>query len=129
MYMGKKTILIADDEPHIIELIKLTLGEDEYEYLEAENGKQVLELAEKKKPDLILLDIMMPMIDGYEVARLLKKNKETKDIIVAMISAKKEDQDVLKGIDKGAVAYITKPFNPMELEEKVKDLLKLSSRE
>ena len=125
--MSDKTILLVDDEPHIIELIKLTLGEDEYEYFEAENGKEVIETAEKEKPDLILLDIMMPVVDGYEVARILKKNKDTKDIIVAMISAKKEDQDVLKGIDKGAVAYITKPFNPMELEEKVKDLLKITN--
>lgn len=123
--MDKKVILIADDEPHIIELIRLTLGEDEYEYIEAENGKQVLELAEKRNPDLILLDIMMPVVDGYEVARKLKSNEKTKNIVIAMVSAKKEDQDVLKGIDKGALAYITKPFNPMELEEKVKELLQL----
>jgi DNA-binding response OmpR family regulator len=123
--MDKKVILIADDEPHIIELIRLTLGEEEYEYIEAENGKQVLELAEKRNPDLILLDIMMPVVDGYEVARKLKSNEKTKNIVIAMVSAKKEDQDVLKGIDKGALAYITKPFNPMELEEKVKELLQL----
>ena len=124
--MSKKTILIADDEPHIIELIRLALGEEEYDYLEAENGKQVLALVEKQKPDLILLDVMMPIIDGYEIARILKNKNETKDIVIAMISAKREDQDVLKGIDQGAIAYITKPFNPMELEEKVKELLSIS---
>ena len=123
--MEKKVILIADDEPHIIELIRLALGEDEYEYIEAENGKQVIELAEKRQPNLILLDIMMPVIDGYEVARVLKNNPKTKDIVIAMVSAKREDQNVLRGIDKGAIAYITKPFNPMELEEKVKELLQL----
>lgn len=127
--MKKKVILIADDEPHIIELIRLALGEEEYEYLEADTGKKVLELVEKKKPSLILLDIMMPVIDGYEVARRIRSNKANKEIVIAMVSAKKEDQDVLKGIDEGALAYITKPFNPMELEEKVKDLLNISNQE
>lgn len=127
--MKKKVILIADDEPHIIELIRLALGEEEYEYLEADTGKKVLELVDKKKPSLILLDIMMPVIDGYEVARRIRSNKANKEIVIAMVSAKKEDQDVLKGIDEGALAYITKPFNPMELEEKVKDLLNISNQE
>lgn len=122
--MDKKVILIADDEPHIVDLIKLSLGED-YEFMEAVDGKEVLKLVEKKKPDLILLDIMMPGLDGYEVCRRLRANPDTKDILIAMISAKKEDHDILTGIDKGAVAYITKPFSPMELQEKVKELLRL----
>lgn len=123
--MGKKIILIADDEPHILELFRMTLGEEEYEFLEAKNGKEVMDLVEKKKPDLILLDIMMPVMDGYEVARRLRADPKTKDITIAMVSAKKEDHDILTGIDTGAVAYITKPFNPYELQEKVKELLKI----
>ncbi len=121
--MSKKIILIADDEPYILELIRLSLGEDEYDYMEATNGQEVLDLVKEKKPDLILLDIMMPGLDGYEVCRRLKLNPDTENITIAMVSAKKEDQDILTGIDKGAIAYITKPFKPIELQEKVKELL------
>lgn len=123
--MKKKVILIADDEPHIVDLIKLSLGQDEYELIEAADGKEVLKLVAKKKPDLILLDVMMPGMDGYEVCRRIRQNPETKDIVIAMVSAKKEDHDILTGIDKGAIAYITKPFSPIELQEKVKELLRL----
>lgn len=122
--MDKKTILIADDEPHIVDLIKLSLGDD-YTFMEAMDGKEVLKVASQKKPDLVLLDVMMPSLDGYEVCRRLRQNPDTKDIVIAMISAKKEDHDILTGIDKGAVAYITKPFSPMELQEKVRELLQI----
>ncbi len=123
--MSKKLILIVDDEPHILELIRMSLGEDEYEYMEAKDGYEALKLVEKTKPDLILLDIMMPGLDGYEVCRRLKNDPINKDIVIAMISAKKEDQDILTGIDKGAISYITKPFKPFELQEKVKELLNI----
>ncbi len=122
--MNKKFILIADDEPHIVDLIKLSIGAD-YDFAEATDGKEVLKLVAQRKPDLILLDVMMPSLDGYEVCRRLRQNSATKDILIAMISAKKEDHDILTGIDKGAIAYITKPFSPMELQEKVRDLLQL----
>lgn len=122
--MPKKIILIADDEENIVELIKLALG-DEYTYLVAKDGKEVMEHVKKKKPDLILLDIMMPTMDGYEVCNKLKQNPATKDIVVAMVSAKKEVDDILQGVDLGAVAYITKPFSPYELQEKVKELLEI----
>lgn len=123
--MAKKIILIADDEPHIVDLIKLSLSAEDYEILEATNGKEVLKIVAKKKPDLILLDVMMPDLDGYEVCRRLRQNPATRDIVIAMVSAKKEDHDILTGIDKGAIAYITKPFSPIELQEKVKELLRL----
>jgi len=122
--MNKKFILIADDEPHIVDLIKLSLGDD-YDFKEATDGKDVLKFVNKRKPDLLLLDVMMPSLDGYEVCRRLRQNPETKDVVIAMISAKKEDHDILTGIDKGAIAYITKPFSPVELQEKVRDLLQL----
>ncbi len=120
----KKKILIADDEKHIVDLIKLSLGEN-YELYEAYSGIEALKLAKEIKPDLILLDIMMPEMDGYEVAQKLRADPETKDIIIAMVSAKKEDHDILTGIDVGAIAYITKPFSPYELQEKVEELLQL----
>jgi len=123
--MSKKVILIADDEPHILELFRMTLGEDDYDFLEAKNGKEVMDLVSKKKPDLVLLDVMMPVMDGYEVAKRLRADPATKSIVIAMVSAKKEDHDILTGIDTGAIAYITKPFNPYELQEKVKELLNI----
>jgi len=123
--MTKKHVLVVDDEKQIVDLIKLTLG-DEYDYTEAYTGEEALQSVKEKKPDLILLDIMMPGMDGYEVAQKLKADSETKDIVLAMISAKKEDHDILTGIDVGAIAFITKPFNPYDLQEKVKELLELS---
>jgi len=122
--MGKK-ILIVDDDKNIVELVKLTLG-DEYDYIDAFNGIEALQKAKKEKPDLVLLDIMMPDMDGYEVCQRLRADPETKDIVIAMLSAKKEDHDILEGIDVGAIAYITKPFNATELVEKVEELLEVS---
>jgi len=124
--MQKKLIMIVDDEKQIIDLIKLSLG-DEYEYMEALTGEETLLKIEQKIPDLILLDIMMPGMDGYEVAKRLKNNPKTKNTVIAMVSAKKEDHDILMGIDVGAVAFVTKPFNPMELQEKVEELLQLTT--
>ncbi len=89
-------------------------------------GREALSKVEEKKPDLILLDIMMPGMDGYDVARRLKADPKTKDIIIAMVSAKKEEHDILSGIDVGAISFITKPFKPFELQEKVQELLEIS---
>jgi len=118
--------MIVDDEKQIVDLIKLSLGED-YEFMESASGEEALAKISQNKPDLVLLDIMMPGMDGYEVAKRLKNNPETKDIVVAMISAKKEDHDILTGIDVGAIAFVTKPFNPVELQEKVDELLLLTT--
>ncbi|MFW5991271.1 MAG: response regulator transcription factor [Candidatus Nanoarchaeia archaeon] len=123
--MSKK-ILIVDDEEQIIELIKVMLG-DEYEYVEAVNGAEAIEKAKTEQPDLILLDIMLPDMDGYQVCQRLRQDNKTKDIVIAMVSAKKEDHDILQGIDVGAIAYITKPFDGFELSEKVKELLEVGS--
>jgi two-component system, cell cycle response regulator len=126
--MGKKVVMIVDDERTIVDLIKLTLGDD-YTYLEAYDGPEALEKARTLKPDLILLDIMMPKMDGFEVAKRLKSDPATKDIVIAMVSAKKEDHDILTGIDMGAISFITKPFNPFELQEKVAELMQLACSE
>lgn len=124
----KKKILIVDDEPQIVELVQVMLG-DEYEYIEANSGNEALEKARSEKPDLILLDIMMPDMDGYQVCQRLRADPATKDIVIAMVSAKKEDHDILQGIDVGAIAYITKPFDGFELSEKVKELLEVGGKE
>lgn len=122
--MSKK-ILIVDDEQQLIDLVKVMLGDD-YEYVEATTGNEALEKAKSEKPDLILLDIMLPDLDGYQVCQRLRQDPKTKDIVIAMLSAKNEYQDILQGIDVGAIAYITKPFDGYELTEKVKELLDVS---
>jgi DNA-binding response OmpR family regulator len=122
----KKLIMIVDDEPHILDLVKVTLG-DEYEFVEAREAEEVFEKVKEHKPDLILLDIMLPGMDGFQICQRLRSDPATRDVVIAMLSAKKEDHDILTGIDVGAVAYITKPFNPYELQEKVRELLEIGS--
>lgn len=118
----KKKVLVADDEVNILNLIKLNLG-DEYDYIEAMDGLEVLQKIEHELPDIILLDIMMPKMDGFTVCKRLKANPRTKDIPIVLVSAKSEDQDVLYGIDLGASAYVTKPFNKQDLSEIVKNII------
>lgn len=118
----KKKILIADDEVHILNLIKLTLG-NEYDYIDASNGLEVLQRLEENSPNIILLDVMMPVMDGFTACKKIKQNPKTKDIPIILISAKTEDQDILYGIDIGASAYVTKPFNKQDLADMVKNLI------
>jgi len=123
--MGKQVVMIVDDEKQIVELIKLSLG-DSYDIIEAYSGQEALNKIAQRKPNLVLLDVMMPVMDGYEVAKRIRADPANQDVVIAMVSAKKEDHDILTGIDMGAIAYITKPFKPYELQEKVDELLKLS---
>ena len=119
----KKKILVVDDEKDILELVSIILSEGDIIVYKAEDGRSALEIAKEKKPDLILLDIMMPEIDGWEVLKMLKKEKETKDIPVAMLTCKTEVRDKVLGIQEGAVDYITKPFAPDDLMSRVKEIL------
>jgi DNA-binding response OmpR family regulator len=119
----KKKILVVDDEKDILELVSIILSEGDIIVYKAEDGHSALEIAKEKKPDLILLDIMMPEIDGWEVLKILKKGKETKDIPVAMLTCKTEVRDKVLGIQEGAVDYITKPFAPDDLMSRVKEIL------
>jgi two-component system, OmpR family, alkaline phosphatase synthesis response regulator PhoP len=119
----KKTILIADDEVHILELLNIILSKD-YTTVLVENGKSAVDAARRLMPDLILLDIMMPDINGYEVCEILKKDRKTSSIKVAMLSAKGLEQDIVRGLKIGADYYITKPFDPIELEKKIADITK-----
>jgi two-component system, OmpR family, alkaline phosphatase synthesis response regulator PhoP len=118
----KKTIIIADDEVHILELLRIVLSKD-YNLIVAENGKSAIEAARKSMPDLILLDIMMPDLNGYEVCEILKKDKKTRKIKIAMLSAKGLERDIIMGLEIGADYYITKPFDPIELEKKVHEIV------
>ena len=105
-------ILIADDEPSIRELVRMALEEANLtEIIEAENGQDTLEKAARFQPSLILLDWMMPEMDGLSVCRTLKMQENTRNITIIMLTAKSEESDIVLGLEMGAVDYITKPFS------------------
>lgn len=118
----KKVILTVDDTPANIDVVKGVLSES-YFVQAAINGEMALKILEKRKPDLILLDIMMPGMDGYEVCARVKSNENTKDIPIIFLTAKAQAEDETKGLSLGAVDYITKPISPSILKERVKNHL------
>lgn len=109
--MGTKRVLIVDDEPDILETIKFNLEFENIDCLEAYDGEAALETARKEKPDLILLDIMLPKMNGYKVARLLKYDDAYKDIPIIMLTARSQKADIALGEETGADEYVTKPFD------------------
>ncbi|HDR06854.1 MAG TPA: response regulator [Candidatus Coatesbacteria bacterium] len=121
--LESKLILVADDEPDIVNIVEIILKSKGYGVLKAANGLEALELAERYNPDLILLDIMMPDMDGWEVLRLLSVDPSTAGIPVAMISAKTSSRAKIASMQEGAVDYITKPFDSHELLSKVREIL------
>jgi two-component system alkaline phosphatase synthesis response regulator PhoP len=121
--MDKKRILIVDDEPDLVETLQVRLAQENYECLTANDGHNGFELARTEKPDLVILDIMLPVMDGYKVARLLKFQKELKHIPIIMLSAKDRDEDRLMGEQTGANYYITKPFSMDKVVTTVKGFL------
>jgi two-component system alkaline phosphatase synthesis response regulator PhoP len=119
-----KRILVVDDERAIVRLVEVNLLRQGYEVVAAYDGKEALEKVDSEHPDLIVLDVMMPYMDGFEVLQHLKKNPETRDIPVIMLTAKAQDADVFRGWQSGVDCYLTKPFNPMELIAFVKRIFK-----
>lgn len=118
-------IMVVDDEPDVVDLVKLVLESDGFDVVTAYSGKECLEKIEKEMPDLVLLDIMMPQMDGWEVFRRIKANEKTRDIPVAMLTAKTQSIDKMIGLHVVKVDdYITKPFGRSELLERVKKILK-----
>jgi two-component system, OmpR family, alkaline phosphatase synthesis response regulator PhoP len=115
-----KKILAVDDEKHIVRLVQVNLERAGYEVVTAYDGKEALDKVRDENPDLVVLDVMMPYMDGFEVLQTLRRNPETRDIPVIMLTAKAQDQDVFKGWQSGVDCYLTKPFNPMELLSFVK---------
>lgn len=122
--MSKETILIVDDEEDIIELIKYNLKNEGYAILTATTGEQAIKIAKTGRPDLVVLDLMLPGIDGLEVTRLLKKNDDTMDIPIVMVTAKGEESDVVTGLELGANDYLSKPFSPRELTARIRAILR-----
>ncbi len=120
--MGKK-ILIADDEPSIVAAVEFLLQRNGYEVHVARNGEEALELVEAHNPDLVLLDVMMPLKSGYEVCTRMREREEWQHIKIIMLSAKGRDAEVAKGLSMGADMYVTKPFSTRELMAKINGLL------
>lgn len=112
--MKKKIILVVEDDLSLVDTYKLALG-DSFEILVAYNGKEALDVANTQIPDLILMDVMMPEMDGMEALMHLKKNSTTAKIPVILVTAKAQHKDVIEGYQFGADYYITKPFTNMEL--------------
>ncbi len=120
------TVLIVEDDPHALELVRLYLDQDGHQVLVAMNGKEGLRLAREAGPDLIVLDLMLPGIDGTEVCRQVRQES---NVPIIMVTARVEEEDRLMGLEMGADDYITKPFSPRELAARVRVVLRRTARE
>lgn len=123
----EKKILIVDDEPDIIEILRYNLEKEGYITFSANNGVDAVELARQKKPDLILLDVMLPDMDGIEACETIRKNEDLNNTIIAFLTARSEDYSEIAGFQAGADDYITKPIRPKVLLTRIQSLLKRSS--
>ncbi len=121
--MSRGRILVVDDEIYIVHILDFSLGMEGYEVVTALDGEEALRKVNEAKPDLIVLDIMMPKMDGYETCKALKSDAATKDIPVILLSAKGRNVDMQTGYDVGADDYITKPFSPRKLVDRINAML------
>lgn len=124
--MGKPTILVVDDEQHIVELVRFNLEKEGYRVITALDGKEACRLAVAEKPDLIILDVMLPEMDGFEVCQVIQRDKTIRDVPIIMLTARTEELDKVLGLEIGADDYMTKPFSPRELLARVKARLRRS---
>lgn len=120
----KQKVLIVDDEPDALELVKVNLTNAGFFVATAEDGEEALKKARSLNPDLILLDVMLPLVDGLEVCKILRRDDATRDIPIIMLTAKAAEIDRVLGLELGADDYVTKPFSPRELVLRVKALLR-----
>jgi DNA-binding response OmpR family regulator len=118
-----KEILIVDDEPNVVVPIQFLMEQHGYRVMTAERGEDALDLIYQYKPDLVILDIMLPGIDGYEVCEIVRLNPNYRNVKIIFLTAKGREEEIAKGLALGADAYITKPFSNDELVAKVKELL------
>lgn len=118
-----KRILAVDDEPHILRLVAFSLRSGGFEVLEAGDGLAAIDIARSEHPDLILMDAMMPALDGYEACRRIKADPQTSDIPVVMLTAKTQAAERKAGLEAGAKDYVCKPFTPKDLVEQVRGFL------
>ncbi len=122
--MNKQRILLVDDESDILEMISYNLNREGYEVQTAENGRKALEIARANKPDLVLLDVMMPEMDGMETCRVMREDPNLCNVLIAFLTARNEDYSQIAGFDAGADDYISKPIKPRVLVSRVKALLR-----
>lgn len=122
--MSKEKILIVEDEKDIVELLHYNLEKENFKIQSANNGQKALDLVRKNHPDLVILDLMLPEIDGLEVCRILKRDPKTSHIPIIMLTAKAGESDKIVGLELGADDYITKPFSIKELIARIKALLR-----
>jgi two-component system, OmpR family, alkaline phosphatase synthesis response regulator PhoP len=127
--MAGEKILVIDDELNIVELLKYNLNSNGYKVFYALNGRDGLNLADENKPDLILLDVMLPEMDGFDVCKEMKKNKNIENIPIIMLTAKGDEFDKILGLELGAEDYITKPFSVRELLARIKVVLRRNIKE
>ncbi len=126
--MAKERILIVDDEGDILELVRVSLEKEGYPTMCAASGEKALSIARAELPDLIVLDLMMPGIDGLEVTRSIKSDPVLKNIFIVMLTAKGEEADIITGLEIGADDYVTKPFSPRVLIARIRSVLRRRSR-
>jgi two-component system alkaline phosphatase synthesis response regulator PhoP len=124
-----KTILAVDDEKSIVRLVQVNLERQGYNVLTAFDGRQALERIAADQPDMVICDVMMPYMDGFEVLRQIRQNVATRDLPVIMLTAKAMDNDVFEGYRSGATCYLTKPFSPPELISFVKRIFSAENEE
>lgn len=126
--MASKKVLLVDDEVDFVDIVRTRLEANNFEVSVAYDGEEALEKVKEDRPDLIILDIMMPKINGFDVCRKLKTDQNYKDIPIIMLTAKFQANDIKFATAMGANAYITKPFEPQALLEEMRALLKLKER-
>lgn len=124
---GHPLILIADDDPDILELVSFRLERAGYEVLQARNGEEAVQVAIARRPDLAILDVMMPRLDGYEATRRLREHEETRRMPVILLTARVQEEDIARGFEAGADDYVKKPFSPQDLQARVQALLERSA--
>ena len=122
--MARKKVLVVDDEQHIIELIQFNLESSGFDVLTTDNGEEAIRIAENELPDVILLDLMLPGIDGFEACKKIRRNSKTSKIPIIMLTAKGEETDKVLGLELGADDYLTKPFSVRELTARIKAVLR-----
>lgn len=127
--MAKKRILVVDDEEDILEVVRFNLSREGYEVICSTSGEETLKIARSEHPDLIVLDLMLPGIDGLDAAKILKNDSNTRDIPIIMLTAKGEEADIVTGLELGADDYITKPFSPRILVARVRAVLRRKAEE
>jgi CheY-like chemotaxis protein len=125
----RRTVLVVDDEPDVLLLCRVNLEFEGHEVIEAADGEQAMAQVRAHRPDVVLLDVMMPKMDGWQVLSAIKADETLADIPVVMLTAKVQDQDQIRGWSQGAADYITKPFSPLALSQVLQDVLETDPEE